>query len=66
MLAEPGPAVQLSSFLAGGGELSLFYSAGDPEIGIGKVCGWLKLAVLALPRRAPVEFPFPQRAPRRA
>jgi small-conductance mechanosensitive channel len=61
VLAEPGPAAQLSAFGADGLEISIFFWIGDPENGQGNVRSEVNLAVLALLRREGIEIPFPQR-----
>ena len=61
VLAEPGPAVQLSAFAADGLELTLVFWVADIENGQGNVRSQVNLAVLAALTSAKVEIPFPQR-----
>jgi small-conductance mechanosensitive channel len=51
VLAEPGPAVQLTTFAADALELTLHFWIADPENGQGNVRSEVNLAVLALLRR---------------
>ena len=61
VLADPGPAVQLSAFAADGLELTLVFWVADIEMGQGNVRSDINLAVLAALDAAGVEIPFPQR-----
>jgi small-conductance mechanosensitive channel len=61
VLAEPGPAVQLSSFAADGLELTIVFWIADLENGQGNVRSAVNLALLAALNAAGVEIPFPQR-----
>ena len=61
VLADPGPAVQLSAFAADGLELTLVFWVADIENGQGNVRSAVNLAVLAALTAAAVEIPFPQR-----
>lgn len=61
VLADPGPAVQLTAFGADGLEMSIFFWIGDPENGQGNVRSEVNLAVLAQLRREGIGIPFPQR-----
>ena len=61
VLAEPGPAVQLSAFATDGLELTLVFWVADIENGQGNVRSNVNLAVLAALTVAGVEIPFPQR-----
>ena len=51
VLADPGPAVQLTAFAADALELSLFFWISDPEQGQGNVRSEVNIAVLDLLRR---------------
>jgi small-conductance mechanosensitive channel len=51
VLAEPGPAVQLTQFAADGLELTLYFWIADPENGQGNVRSEVNLAVLERLRR---------------
>ena len=51
VLADPGPAVQLTTFAADALELSLFFWISDPEQGQGNVRSEVNIAVLDLLRR---------------
>ncbi len=64
VLAEPGPAVQLSAFAADGLELTVAFWIDDPHKGQGAVRSDVNLAVLAAILAAGVEIPFPQRVVR--
>ncbi len=61
VLADPGPAVQLSAFASDGLELTLVFWVADIENGQGNVRSQVNLAVLAALTSAGVEIPFPQR-----
>ncbi len=61
VLADPGPAVQLSSFAADGLELTLVFWIADIANGQGNVRSAVNLAVLQAINQAGVEIPFPQR-----
>ncbi len=79
VLAEPGPAVQLTQFAADGLELTLYFWIADPENGQGNVRSEVNLAVLERLRRegvglrrpppaaatAPVAITAPAAAPAR-
>ena len=64
VLADPGPAVQLSNFGADGLEVTVLFWIGDPENGQGNVRSEVNLAILALLRREGVGIPYPQRVVR--
>jgi small-conductance mechanosensitive channel len=66
VLADPGPAVQLSAFAADGLELTLVFWIADAGNGTGNVRSDVNLAVLAALQGAGVEIPFPQRVVRQA
>jgi small-conductance mechanosensitive channel len=66
VLAEPAPAVLLSSFGADGLELTVAYWIGDPQDGQGNVGSGVNLAILRTLTEAGVEIPYPQRVLRRA
>ncbi len=61
VLADPGPAVQLSAFASDGMDLTLQFWIRDPENGQGQVKSDVNLAVLATLNAEGVEIPFPQR-----
>jgi small-conductance mechanosensitive channel len=61
VLADPGPAVQLSAFGADGMDLVLQFWIRDPENGQGNVKSEVNLAVLDVLAREGIEIPFPQR-----
>lgn len=61
VIADPGPAVQLSAFAADGMDLSLQFWIRDPENGQGQVKSEVNLAVLGVLNAEGVEIPFPQR-----
>jgi small-conductance mechanosensitive channel len=61
VLADPGPAVQLSEFAADGLNLTVFFWITDPENGQASVRSDVNLALLAALNRLGVEIPFPQR-----
>jgi small-conductance mechanosensitive channel len=61
VLADPGPAVQLSNFAADGLELTVYFWIGDPENGSGSARSGVNLALLRTLDRLGVEIPFPQR-----
>ena len=61
VIADPGPAVQLSAFAADGMDLALQFWIRDPENGQGQVKSEVNLAVLAVLNAEGVEIPFPQR-----
>lgn len=65
VLADPGPAVQLSNFAADGLELTVVFWIGDPDKGTGNVRSQVNLAILRLLNESGVEIPFPQRVLRR-
>lgn len=64
VLADPGPAVQLSNFGADGLEVTVLFWIDDPENGQGNVRSEVNLAILALLRREGVGIPYPQRVVR--
>lgn len=64
VLADPGPAVQLSNFGADGLEITVLFWIDDPENGQGNVRSEVNLAILALLRREGVGIPYPQRVVR--
>ncbi|MFN7725118.1 MAG: mechanosensitive ion channel family protein [Rubrivivax sp.] len=66
VLAQPGPAVQLSQFAADGLELTIPFWIADPENGQGNVRSAVNLAVLQTLNEAGVDIPFPQRVVRQA
>lgn len=61
VLAEPGPAVQLSAFAADGLELTVSFWIADPENGQGNVRGEVNLLLLDLLAARGIEIPYPQR-----
>ena len=61
VLADPGPAVQLSQFAADGLELTLYFWINDPENGSGGVRSEVNLAILRTLNRLGVGIPYPQR-----
>lgn len=61
VLAEPGPAVQLTAFAADALELTLYFWITDPENGQGNVRSEVNLAVLDLLRREGVGLRRPPR-----
>jgi small-conductance mechanosensitive channel len=61
VLADPGPAVQLSAFAADGLELTLVFWISDSHNGTGNVRSDVNLAVLRALTRRGVEIPSPQR-----
>jgi small-conductance mechanosensitive channel len=61
VMANPGPAVQLSAFAADGLELTLNFWISDPENGQGNVRSDVNRALLATLGAAGVEIPYPQR-----
>jgi small-conductance mechanosensitive channel len=65
VLADPGPAVQLSNFAADGLELTVLFWISDPENGQGNVRSLVNLAILRVLNESGVEIPFPQRVVRR-
>jgi len=66
VLADPGPAVQLSQFAADGLELTVVFWIGDLQNGQGNVRSDVNLALLAALNAAGVDIPFPQRVMRTA
>ena len=66
VMAEPAPAVLLSSFAADGLELTIGFWIADPENGQANVRSDVNLAILKLFDDLQVEIPFPQRVLRRA
>ena len=64
VLADPGPAVQLSRFADSGLELTVFFWIADPENGSGGVRSDVNLAVLRTLRGLGVEIPYPQQVQR--
>ena len=66
VMAEPAPAVLLSSFAADGLELTIGFWIADPENGQANVRSDVNLAILNLFDDLQVEIPFPQRVLRRA
>jgi small-conductance mechanosensitive channel len=61
VIADPGPAVQLTAFAADGLELTIPFWIADPDKGQGNVRSDVNLAVLRVLNEAGVEIPFPQR-----
>ena len=61
VMANPGPAVQLSAFAADGLELTLNFWITDPENGQGNVRSDVNLALLATLDAHGVQIPYPQR-----
>ncbi|MEX8493113.1 mechanosensitive ion channel family protein [Sphaerotilus sp.] len=61
VLAQPGPAAQLTGFGADALELTLHFWIADPENGQGNVRSEVNLAILDLLRREGVGIPYPQR-----
>jgi len=61
VVAEPGPAVQLSAFGADGLELTVSFWIADPYNGQGNVRSEVNLALLRTLNQRGVEIPFPQR-----
>ena len=61
VLADPGPAVQLTNFAADGLELTVVFWINDAQNGTGNVRSDVNLALLRCLRQAGVEIPFPQR-----
>jgi small-conductance mechanosensitive channel len=61
VLADPGPAVQLSSFAADGLELTVNFWIGDPHNGQGNVRSDVNRALLRELNAMGLEIPFPQR-----
>ncbi len=64
VLAEPGPAVQLSQFGANGLELTLVFWIADMALGQANVRSDINLAVLATLDAEGVEIPLPQQVTR--
>jgi len=61
VLADPGPAVQLSQFAADGLELTLYFWINDPENGLLGLRSEVNLAILRTLNRLGVGIPYPQR-----
>ena len=61
VLADPGPAVNLSNFAADGLELTISFWIRDPENGQGNVRSDVNLVVLELLNAEGVDIPYPQR-----
>jgi small-conductance mechanosensitive channel len=61
VLADPGPAVQLTSFAADGLELTVSYWIGDPENGAGGARSDVNRALLRTLQTLHIDIPFPQR-----
>jgi small-conductance mechanosensitive channel len=61
VLADPGPAVQLSAFASDGLELTFTFWIADPQKGQGNVCSDVNLALLRALNERGIEIPFPQR-----
>jgi small-conductance mechanosensitive channel len=61
VLADPRPAVQLSSFAADGLELTVSYWIGDPENGLGNARSDVNRALLRELQTLHIDIPFPQR-----
>ncbi len=66
VMAEPAPAVLLTSFAADGLELTLNFWVADPENGQGNVRSDVNLALLRTLNAEGVEIPYPQRVMRQA
>ncbi len=64
VLADPGPAVQLSQFAADGLELSIQFWIGDPENGQGGARSAVNLQLLRTLNQLGIEIPYPQRVVR--
>ena len=61
VLADPGPAVQLTAFAADGLELSIPFWMADPENGQNNLRSDVNLAILRTLGEAGVGIPYPQR-----
>jgi small-conductance mechanosensitive channel len=61
VLADPGPAVQLSAFAADGLELTVAFWIADSHNGTGNVRSDVNLALLRELNRLDIVIPFPQR-----
>ncbi|MDN3920233.1 mechanosensitive ion channel family protein [Roseateles violae] len=61
VMAEPGPAVQLSQFAPEGLELTIWFWIADPENGTGGVRSDVNLAILRKLQELNVTIPFVQR-----
>jgi small-conductance mechanosensitive channel len=66
VIADPRPAVLLSSFAADGLELTIAFWIADPDKGQNNVRSDVNLALLRLLGEQGVEIPYPQRVLRRA
>jgi small-conductance mechanosensitive channel len=66
VLADPGPAVQLSAFAPDGLELTVLFWIDDPHNGQGNVRSDVNLAILGCLNAQGIDIPFPQRVLRRA
>jgi small-conductance mechanosensitive channel len=66
ILADPAPAIQLSSFAADGLELTVVFWIADIESGQANVRSNVNLAVLRCLGERGVEIPYPQRVVRQA
>lgn len=61
VLADPGPAVQLSAFASDGLELTFTFWIADPQKGQGNARSDVNLALLRALNERGIEIPFPQR-----
>lgn len=61
VLADPGPAVQLSAFAADGLELTVIFWIKDLELGQGSVRSEVNLTILNCLNELGVQIPYPQR-----
>ncbi len=66
VMADPGPAVLLTNFAAGGLELTFGFWIADPENGQGNVRSEVNLVILRTLNELGIEIPYPQRVLRRA
>ncbi|WP_077037190.1 mechanosensitive ion channel family protein [Pelomonas sp. KK5] len=61
VLADPGPAVQLTNFAADGLELTIYFWIADPHNGTGGVRSDVNFAILKTLNEMGIDIPFPQR-----
>jgi len=66
VLADPGPAVQLTQFAPDGLELTVHFWIGDPENGQGGARSAVNLKLLDTLTQLGIEIPYPQRVLHRA